>query len=102
MALEGGLEHDARKAVEPDELDEPLDVGLRRAQPQTAAAEAQPVGEGGEVEHPRGVGEGQLREIDDDVTRAGERARQRGATKALGRTIFVPPAPQNSSLCLEV
>src|SRR4051812_20091306 len=75
---------------------------LRRVQPQRPAGDAQPPGERGEVEHERGVREGQLGEVDDDVAGAGQRAREGRAAEALRRTILVAAAPQDSGLGLEV
>jgi metal-sulfur cluster biosynthetic enzyme len=97
-----GLEHDAGQAVQPDELDEPLDLRLRALQAQRAPGMAQAPRERGEVEHQRGVRERQLGEVDHDVPRAGQRAREGLAAEALGRSVLIAATPQNTGLGLEV
>jgi hypothetical protein len=97
-----GLEHDAGQAVQPDELDEPLDLRLGPRQAQGPPGVPQAPRQRREVEHQRRVGEGQLREIDDDVARARERARERLAAEALRGPILIAATPQDTRLWLEV
>src|SRR5829696_5007273 len=48
---EGDLDRDAREAVEPDHLDEALDLGARAADPQAPVAQAQVAREHRQVDH---------------------------------------------------
>src|SRR3954449_4682021 len=100
--LDRRLEHDAGQAIQPDELDEPLDVRLGAPKAQAGAGHPQPAGERRQGEDERRVSEGQLGEVDDHVARTRQRTRERGAAAALRRTILVTPAPQNGGLWLEV
>src|SRR5207247_672789 len=73
-----------------------------RLQPQRPARHPQPPRQGGQVKDQRGVREGELGEVDHDVPRAREGARERGTTKTLRRAILVATTPQNRGLRLEV
>jgi hypothetical protein len=58
---------DARQAIEPDELDQPLDLRLGASQQQRSPPPAQAAGEQREVDHQRCVREREFRKIDNDV-----------------------------------
>jgi len=53
--------------VQPDHLDQPLDLRLGAAEQDRAPVGAQAAGDHGEVKHQRRVGENEFAEIDDHV-----------------------------------
>ena len=64
-----GHDEHARQAMQADVLDERADVGLRALQEQLPAGLAQAPREHREIEHERGVREGQTGQVDDDIRR---------------------------------
>ena len=72
----GPLERDARKPVQPDDLDQLPDLGLGAVQAHEPAVRAQPAGEHREIEHQREVGEDELGQIDDHIGLGAQGARQ--------------------------
>jgi hypothetical protein len=93
---------DARQTVEPDELDQPLDLRLRAAQQQLAAAPAQPAREQRQVHHQRRVRERELRQIDNDVSLSAECARKSSAPASLSGPVLVPATTQRGRRVIEV
>src|ERR1700754_2332257 len=61
------VEPHSRQAVQADGLDQRADVRLGAAQPQRPALRAEPLGQAGEIDHHRGVGEVEFGKVDDDV-----------------------------------
>ena len=96
------VEADGGQAVEADGLDQRADVRLRAVEPQRPALGAQALREDGQVDHQRGVGEGQLGEVDDDVARRLEGRGDRPAASTAGRSILVPRDPEDRQLLVEV
>jgi metal-sulfur cluster biosynthetic enzyme len=94
-------EPDGGQAVEPDGLDQAPDVRLRAGQPQGAALRAQALGEARQVDDHRGIGERQVREIDDDVARRAQGDRDRTTAAAARRAILVPCDHEDGQLFIE-
>ena len=88
--------------MEPDELDQPLDLRLRAAQEQHAPPSSKPAGEHRQVEHQRGVGEHEIAEVDDQVSVSPERTNHRPTAEALSCPVLVSRAPQNGRLVREL
>jgi hypothetical protein len=80
--------------VQPHHLDDHLDRRLRIVQAQNAAVDPQAPGQGGQVEHQRGVTEHQLGEIDDDVTTRLDGPGKGAAPISLRGPVFVSPTTQ--------
>jgi metal-sulfur cluster biosynthetic enzyme len=97
----GPLGRHARQPVEADELDEPLDVWLGAAQRHEAACLAQASRDHREVDHQRGVGKRQVREVDEQIAIDRERSRQRPAPQRLGRPVLVARARQDRRVFAE-
>jgi metal-sulfur cluster biosynthetic enzyme len=87
--------------VQADGLDQGADVGLRVGEPQGHPLGAQPLGQAGEVDHQRRVGEAQLGEVDDDVSGGGEGSRQRAPAAAARRPVLVALDPEDRELLVE-
>jgi metal-sulfur cluster biosynthetic enzyme len=85
----------ARQPVQPDQLDQALDLRLRAAQRHPAAGLAQAAGHHREVDHQRGVGERQLREVDEQVAVRRERPRERSAPQRLRGPILITGAGED-------
>jgi len=81
--------------MDPDHLDQGPDLGLGAAQQEHAAAHPQPAGEQRQVDHQRDIREAQLGEVDDDIGRGPDRARDRAAPDALRRSILVACATED-------
>ena len=88
--------------MEPDRLDQRADVGLRAAEPQSAALRAQALCETCEVDHQRRVGEAELGEVDDHVARGLQRGGQGATSASTGRAVLVPRDPEDRQLLVEV
>jgi hypothetical protein len=84
--------------VEPDDLDESPDLGLRAAQEEHALADAQAAREHRQVEHQRGVGVHQAGEIDDDIAIGADGAREGAPPDSLCRPVLVPNADESRSV----
>lgn len=107
MARLGGgrgqaVEAHARKPVQPDQLDQRADLRLRAAQQKRAPPPAQSPGQHRQVEHQRGVSEGQLGQIDDEVALGSERPGERAPPQTLGGSILVPGTSQNRGVVREL
>jgi metal-sulfur cluster biosynthetic enzyme len=103
-SAEGGSrpgEPDGGQAVEPDGLDQAPDVRLRAGQPQRAVLRAKALRQAREVDDQRGVGEPQLRQVDDDVARRAQRDGDRTAAAAARRAILVPGDHEDGQLFIE-
>ena len=87
--------------VEPDGLDQPPDLRLRPGQPERAALRPQALRQAGEVDDHRRVGEGELREIDDDVARGTQRSRDRPSPSPARRPVLIPRDDQDGQLFIE-
>ena len=98
-----GRRHDdhAGKAVQADELDEPLDLRLGAAHEQLMADRAQPARDHRQVDDQRCVGEDEAREVDEHVGLDLEGARERTATAALRRAVLVAGYDENCRLLVE-
>jgi hypothetical protein len=83
------IQDHVRQPVQPDQLDEPLDLGLGPAQAQVPAGLAQTLGHHGEVDHQRGVGEDQLVEVDEDRVIRVQSPGHRTTSQALSGPVFV-------------
>jgi hypothetical protein len=97
----GPGEPDGGQAVEPDGLDQPADVRLRPREPQRAAMRAQALGETGEVDDHRRVGERQLGQVDDDVAARPQGSGDRTTTATDRRPVLVPRDDQDGQLFIE-
>ena len=73
----------AGQAVQPHQLDQRLDLRLGLVQEHRSSPHAQAAGQDRQVEHQRGVGEGELGQVDDDVRLGSDRARERTPTRSL-------------------
>jgi metal-sulfur cluster biosynthetic enzyme len=94
---------DARQAVEPDDLDQPLDVRLGVADDDLAARVADAPREHREVEHERRVREREIAEIHAELVAAGEdRAGEIATTPTLRRTILIPRDSQQEALFVKL
>ena len=87
--------------VEPDGLDQAADVRLRAGQPEGASLRPQALREAREVHDDRGVGEGQLREVHDDVARSAQGCGDGAATAPTRRAILVPRDHEYRELFIE-
>ena len=85
-----GFERHGGLAVEPDEPDQRPHLRLRRPQQQRAPLGAEALGEHGEVDHQRRVGEAQLGQIHADVARRVQRRGQRAPAQAGRRPVLIP------------
>ena len=91
----------AVKAVKADALDELAHLGLGAAHSQLGARRAQAPGEHRDVQHERRIREGEVREIDEHVAAADERAREGATTTRLRRPHLVAAAPQHGWAVVE-
>jgi hypothetical protein len=82
--------------VEPDELDQPHDLGLRLAKAKLASTRAQAPCDRGEVEHQRRVGEHEAAEVDDHILLRLDRSRQSATARPLGRAILIAAAAEDA------
>ena len=98
----GTLHPDAGQPVQPDRLDQRLDLRLRSAEHDRAAVDAQPAGEHGEVDHQRRIGEYELGQVDSDVGVSVQCARQRLPAEPLCVPVFVAHAAERRRLVIEV
>jgi hypothetical protein len=87
--------------VEPDDLDELLDLGLRAAQADEPAVCAQAAGEHREVEHERQVGEHELGEVDDHIGLRAQGTGQGAAARSLGGSVLVADAAKPGGSVIE-
>jgi hypothetical protein len=78
--------------MQADVLDEHADVRLRVVEQELQPGLAQAPGDHREVEHERGIREGELGEVDDDVRRGLQRLRERSPPQRLRRAILVARA----------
>ena len=85
-------ELDAGQGVDPEELDQRLDLWLRPAQPHRAAAGPQTPRQHRQIHHQRRVREPQLGEVDDHVRLRAQSPRQRPATASLRAAVLVAGA----------
>jgi metal-sulfur cluster biosynthetic enzyme len=92
------LDRDARKAVEPDDLEHPQHLGLRVAKEHLAPGAPQAARDDRQIEDQRAVGEGELGEIDDDVALARKRSGEGGAPPPARRNVLVSGAAQDRRL----
>ena len=102
---EGGrraFELDTREPMQPDVLDQRVDLRLCAAEPDALALRAQPTGEYREVDHQRQVGERQLVEVDDDVGARMDRPGERLAPTTLRASVLIAAASQERGLVIEV
>jgi hypothetical protein len=97
----GGLEPDAVETGEADDLDEPGDRRLRRAQAQGRPAAAQAAGEHGQIDHERRIGQAEAAEVDHDVFAGSEGTSDGTAPTPLRGPDLLPPAPQYGVLFVE-
>ena len=88
--------------MEPDELDQPRDLGLGAAEAERATAAAESAGDHRQVEHQRCVSENEFGEVNDHIGLHPNRSRESGAPASLRRSILVAPAPQRGRLVIEV
>ena len=84
--------------MQPDGLDEPPDLRLRRMEHHAVPALAQAPGDHDEVDHERRVGEVQVAQVDVEVALDGQRARERAAPTPLRGGVLVPGAAQGRGL----
>jgi metal-sulfur cluster biosynthetic enzyme len=88
--------------VKADQYDQGTDLGLGGAQKHDPAPTAQPARQHGQIEHQRGVGEGQVAEIDHEVTLGPKSTGQRSASEALGCPVLVAGASQDGRIVREL
>jgi hypothetical protein len=86
------LELDPGQCVDPDDLDQCLDLRLGAAEHDRAAVGTQPAGEQCQVDHQRRVGERELGQVDGNVGLRPQSPRQRAATASLGAADLVAGA----------
>jgi acetylornithine deacetylase/succinyl-diaminopimelate desuccinylase-like protein len=98
----GPVEPHARQPVQPHHGDQGVDLGLRAPQQHDPAAPAQTPGEHGQVQHQGGVCEGQLGQVDDEVTGGPKSTGQRSAAQALGSPILVAGTSQDGRIVREL
>ena len=88
------LDDDAGEPVQPDDLDDAPDLGLRAADANQPPGPAQPPRDDREVEQERAVGEGQLAQVDYEVALGRQCAREGSAAPPPRRDILVARAAQ--------
>jgi hypothetical protein len=84
--------------MQADRLDQEADVGLRVREPEHLPLRAQALGETGEVDHQRRVGEAQTGQIDDDVARRGQGRGERAPATAARGPVLVSLDPEDREL----
>ena len=82
------LERDAREAVQTDKLDQRANLRLGPTQQDRAPVRAQPPRQHREIEHQRGISEGQLREINDHIGLRAQGPRQGAPPASLGTAVL--------------
>jgi hypothetical protein len=87
--------------MDPDDLDQRLDLGLWCPQHDRPSVGAQPPGQQRQVHHQRGVGEREVGQVDDDVGLRTDRPRQRPAPTSLGAAVLVARATKQWGLLAE-
>jgi len=95
------VEVDAGQHVDPDDLDQRLDLWLGAAEHDRAAVSPQSPGQKRQVDHQRGIGERQLGQVDDQVGLGSQRARQGATTAPLGAADLVAGATEDGRLVAE-
>jgi hypothetical protein len=88
--------------VEPDQLDQRVDLRLGAAQADLAPLRPQTTREHREVDHQRRIGERELAQVDDHISFGLDRTRQRPPPAALRASILVTSAPQRRGLVIEI
>ncbi len=96
------LQPDARKAIQPDHLDQREDLRLGAAQQDRTALPAQPARKHGQIDDQRGVREYQPAQVDRHVCLRAERSHESAAPPALGGAVLITGAAQNRRFVLEV
>lgn len=97
-----GLEPDPRKPMQANGLDHGPDLGLRIRQPKLVALDALAPSEHGQVDHQRGVREGQLPQIHGHIAVGLDRLRQGSAPMDLGRSVLVSLTAQDGGGVIEL
>ena len=98
----GTFELHAGQPVQSHVLDDRLNDWLGVLQAQNAALDSQTPGQDGEVEHQRGVAEGELGQVNHDVTVRLDGAGKRAAPIPLGGSILVPSTTQYRAGVIEL
>lgn len=98
----GALELDPGKPVQADHLDQRPNLRLGVAKQDRPPVRAQPPSQHRQVEHQRGIGEGQVGEVDDHVGLGAQRSRQGAPAATLGAAILVSRTAQDRRLVVEV
>jgi metal-sulfur cluster biosynthetic enzyme len=88
--------------VQPDDLDQRLDLWLRALQEDRAPVGSEAPREHRQVEHQRRIGEHQLGEVDNDVGLCLDRSGQRLAPTSLRCAVLVAAAAQGWRLVVEI
>lgn len=88
--------------MQTDGLDQRLDLRLGTAEHDRPSVRAEPAGEHGEVDHQRGIGEHEPRQIHGDVGRGVQSAGQRLPSEPLRVPVFVTDAAEGRRLVIEV
>ncbi len=87
--------------MQPHELDQLADVGLRMAQRERSPMSPQPLRQAGEVDHQRRIREVQLGHVDDHVAGRAECGGEGTPTAPARRAVLVPRNAQNPELFVE-
>ncbi len=88
--------------MQANHLDQRPNLRLGVAQQDRTPVRAQPPSQHRQVEHQRGVGEGQVGEVDDHVGLGAQRSRQGAPAATLGAAILVSRTAQDRRLVVEV
>lgn len=96
------VQTDAGEPVQTNQDDQSPDLRLSVTQHQDAASPPQTPREHGQIQHQRGVGKGQLAEINHQVALRTERACQRATAEALGGPVLVAGTSQDWGIVREL
>ena len=83
------------------ELDQRHDLRLGPAKPDRATADSKPASQQRQIDHQRGVGERELREIHDHVGLSTDRPGQRATTNTLGCPVLVAATAERCGVFIE-